>query len=227
MTVRSRYRPGEERLLLGGDFLDVAITPSGTVAFCIGDVGGHGAMPAAVGASLRAGWRALTLTGDDPIAWLVGCADVLASSDPPDELFVTMTTGFVRRGSSSPHAAVSGTSVTDPSRRWHGPDAGSQHMSAPGPVLQGRARRAGARRSPERGDADHVHRWTVRGVRQSRPARAARSGSHRALVRRSRPAPLDENRLDALLAYVEDANGGPVGDDIGVLALAGSIGTLL
>ncbi|MEO6627400.1 MAG: PAS domain-containing protein, partial [Aquihabitans sp.] len=90
VTVRSRYRPGEERLLLGGDFLDVTTTPSGNVAFCIGDVGGHGAMPAAVGASLRAGWRALAITGDDPRAWLAGCADVFASSEPPDELFVTM-----------------------------------------------------------------------------------------------------------------------------------------
>jgi PAS domain S-box-containing protein len=222
MTVRSRYRPGEERLLLGGDFLDVVITPSGNVAFCIGDVGGHGAMPAAVGASLRAGWRALALTGDDPTAWLVGCADVFESSEPPDELFVTMTTGFVsadhRRlvllsaGHPSPILLGDGTALTldvntCPPLGFFSKDLLGEPMRVDLPrdwtlvmftdgLFEGYAN-AG---TSERLGVDRIEQW------------CADLGT----------APLDEHRLDALLAFVEDANGGPVGDDIGVLALSAS-----
>ena len=42
VQVSSRYRPGEERLLLGGDFVDAVATPRGLLGFCIGDVSGRG-----------------------------------------------------------------------------------------------------------------------------------------------------------------------------------------
>jgi serine phosphatase RsbU (regulator of sigma subunit)/anti-sigma regulatory factor (Ser/Thr protein kinase) len=61
--VATRYRAGERRLLLGGDFLDAVELPDGTLAIVVGDVSGHGAEAAALGATLRAAWRALTLAG--------------------------------------------------------------------------------------------------------------------------------------------------------------------
>jgi serine phosphatase RsbU (regulator of sigma subunit) len=61
--MASSYRPGRRRSLLGGDFLDVVQTDDGLLHGLIGDVCGHGPDEAALGASLRIAWRALTLAG--------------------------------------------------------------------------------------------------------------------------------------------------------------------
>ncbi|MDO8188144.1 PP2C family protein-serine/threonine phosphatase [Conexibacter sp. JD483] len=53
------YEPGSERLLLGGDFLDVRLLSGGRVAFVLGDVCGHGPEAAALAVALRASWNAL------------------------------------------------------------------------------------------------------------------------------------------------------------------------
>ena len=63
LNVATYYRPGEGRMLLGGDFIDAVTRPNGSVAAVIGDVTGHGPDAAALGASLRAAWRALALRG--------------------------------------------------------------------------------------------------------------------------------------------------------------------
>ena len=63
VKVATYYRPGEGRMLLGGDFIDAVTRPNGSLAAVIGDVTGHGPDAAALGASLRAAWRALALRG--------------------------------------------------------------------------------------------------------------------------------------------------------------------
>jgi serine phosphatase RsbU (regulator of sigma subunit) len=63
LKVATFYRPGEGRMLLGGDFIDAVTRPNGSIAAVIGDVTGHGPDAAALGASLRAAWRALALRG--------------------------------------------------------------------------------------------------------------------------------------------------------------------
>jgi len=224
MTVRSRYRPGEERLLLGGDFLDVAVTPAGNVAFCIGDVSGQGAVPAAVGASLRAGWRALALTGNDPAAWLRGCAQLLATSRPPAELFVTMTTGFV----SADHRRVALLSAGHPL-----------------PILlgDGRAHTLVADTCPPLGlfSEDQVGEPTVVDLPDAWTLLLFTDGLFEGHVNAGAPErlgverieqwccqlgemPVDEPQLDDLLNFVESANGGPIVDDIAVLVLASPAG---
>jgi serine phosphatase RsbU (regulator of sigma subunit) len=55
-------RPGRRRALLGGDFFDL-VEADGRLHAVIGDVCGHGADEAAIGAVLRATWRALRLAG--------------------------------------------------------------------------------------------------------------------------------------------------------------------
>ncbi len=222
MTVRSRYQPGEERLLLGGDFLDVAITPAGNVGFCIGDVSGHGAVPAAVGASLRAGWRALALTSEDPSAWLKGCAQVLATSHPPAELFVTMATGFV----SADHRRVALLSAGHP---------------LPVLLAGGEARTLVADTCPPLGlfSADQLgeptffdlpYGWTLLMFTDGLFEGHAHVGDpERMGVDRIErwccglgDRAVDETSLDDLLAFVEHANGGPIVDDIAVLVLSSS-----
>jgi len=61
--VRSLYHASEQRMLLGGDFIDAVRTQDGGLAILVGDVCGHGPRAAALGASLRAGWRTLASAG--------------------------------------------------------------------------------------------------------------------------------------------------------------------
>ncbi|WP_420834019.1 PP2C family protein-serine/threonine phosphatase [Streptomyces antarcticus] len=63
VTVTTRYLPGAERALLGGDFLDVVEGEDGLLHAVVGDVSGHGPDAAALGVCLRIAWRALVLGG--------------------------------------------------------------------------------------------------------------------------------------------------------------------
>ena len=66
LRVGVSYSPGERRMRLGGDFVDLVTRPDGTVRAVIGDVTGHGPDAAALGAYLRAAWRALAHRDLDP-----------------------------------------------------------------------------------------------------------------------------------------------------------------
>ena len=65
LEVITRYVPSEGRLRLGGDFLDVMSMPRRGLALIIGDVSGHGPAAAALGATLRATWQGLVMSGAD------------------------------------------------------------------------------------------------------------------------------------------------------------------
>jgi serine phosphatase RsbU (regulator of sigma subunit) len=67
--LTSRYRPGQRRMQLGGDFFDAVTGPDGALHVVIGDVCGHGPDEAALGVCLRIAWRALVLAGqaDDQV----------------------------------------------------------------------------------------------------------------------------------------------------------------
>lgn len=66
LIVIEQSLPGERRLELGGDFLDVVDVESGGVAVIVGDVAGHGPDAAALGATLRSAWAALVVSGAEP-----------------------------------------------------------------------------------------------------------------------------------------------------------------
>ncbi|GAA1957954.1 PP2C family protein-serine/threonine phosphatase [Amycolatopsis minnesotensis] len=63
LDLTTRYRPGRDGSLLGGDFYDAVELADGTVNVIIGDVCGHGPDEAALGVALRIAWRALVLAG--------------------------------------------------------------------------------------------------------------------------------------------------------------------
>ncbi|QKW24076.1 SpoIIE family protein phosphatase [Kitasatospora sp. NA04385] len=91
VTAATRYLPGRERALLGGDFLDVVRTPDGTVHAVIGDVSGHGPDEAALGVCLRITWRALTLGGHRGSDLLHLLEEVLIAERVPADNFATCT----------------------------------------------------------------------------------------------------------------------------------------
>jgi len=90
LTLTSDYRPGRERAVLGGDFFDAVELDDGTVHVMIGDVCGHGADEAALGACLRAAWRALALALHAPEEVLATLHEMLPHERHADHVFATL-----------------------------------------------------------------------------------------------------------------------------------------
>jgi serine phosphatase RsbU (regulator of sigma subunit) len=63
--VAWRYRPSDDAMRIGGDFLGVLERPDGSLALLIGDVSGRGAAAAGLGATLRSAWLATIHAGID------------------------------------------------------------------------------------------------------------------------------------------------------------------
>ncbi|MGZ6825805.1 MAG: PP2C family protein-serine/threonine phosphatase [Mycobacteriales bacterium] len=89
VRVAPTYRPGRERALLGGDFYDVVEADDGLVHLVIGDVSGHGPDEAALGVALRIAWRSLVLAGLPPQQVLQGAEQVLMAERDHEERFAT------------------------------------------------------------------------------------------------------------------------------------------
>ena len=89
LTVDTTYRPGRRRALIGGDFYDAVELPSGELHLLIGDVCGHGPDEAALGASLRVAWRALTLAGRPVSETLELMAQMLRHERLDDALYAS------------------------------------------------------------------------------------------------------------------------------------------
>ncbi len=92
LTHHTRYRPGRERALLGGDFYDTVRTPDGAVHLVIGDVCGHGPDEASLGVRLRIAWRTLVLAGHTDAELLDTLDEVLGHERWSEEIFATLCT---------------------------------------------------------------------------------------------------------------------------------------
>jgi serine phosphatase RsbU (regulator of sigma subunit) len=90
LSVQSRYKPGERRQVLGGDFYDVVEDASGTLHLLVGDVSGHGPDEAALGVHLRVAWRTLILAGVASERVLPILEDILVRERRSDEIFATV-----------------------------------------------------------------------------------------------------------------------------------------
>ncbi|HYH29595.1 MAG TPA: SpoIIE family protein phosphatase [Pseudonocardia sp.] len=98
VRARSFYRAGRTRSLIGGDFFDAVLGPTGTVHAIVGDVCGHGPDEAALGALLRVSWRALVLAGVEEPQLLPKLQQVLVSERHDPALFTTICTVAIREG---------------------------------------------------------------------------------------------------------------------------------
>jgi serine phosphatase RsbU (regulator of sigma subunit) len=107
LRIVSDYRPGNQRALLGGDFYDAVELPDGTLHAMIGDVCGHGADEAALGASLRIAWRALTLAGHSPEEVIATLNEMLPYERHKPDIFATLSMLSVHpdRGGARVHLA--------------------------------------------------------------------------------------------------------------------------
>jgi serine phosphatase RsbU (regulator of sigma subunit) len=95
VAVHTFYRSGRAMGLLGGDFFDVVQVGDDRLHVIVGDVCGHGVDEAALGVELRVAWRALVLAGvpDDQI--LGSLEQVLMSERRAREVFATVASVVV------------------------------------------------------------------------------------------------------------------------------------
>lgn len=96
LWVASCYRAGRSRALLGGDFFDLVQAGDGSLHVLVGDVCGNGPDEAAIGVSLRAAWRALTLAVAEPELVLGTLQRVFEQERQLAELFATLCTLKIR-----------------------------------------------------------------------------------------------------------------------------------
>ena len=90
VAVHTFYRSGRALGLLGGDFFDVVQVGEDKLQVIVGDVCGHGVDEAALGVELRVAWRALVLAGvaDDKV--LAALEQVLMTERRAREIFATV-----------------------------------------------------------------------------------------------------------------------------------------
>ena len=224
VAVRAVYRPSAHDLFLGGDFIDVVPAPyagEGAVAFCVGDVTGHDAAAASLGASLRAAWRGLALTGGDPASWLRSLDEMVRLEAREDDKLATVLVG-----------------ILEPARRR------VQVASAghPRPVLlSDRATLVDVEAGPPLGlpsglggdwDGDVLGLGTrfslvlyTDGLVEGRraPGSSSRYGEESLaawLDSETVDGQVGDGALDRLLCDVEAANGGPLHDDVAMVVLS-------
>jgi serine phosphatase RsbU (regulator of sigma subunit) len=120
----TRYLPGGEDALLGGDFFDAVQLPDGSVRAVIGDVCGHGPDEAAVGVALRIAWRTMVLAGAEPAEVLRAVDEMLRHESTEPALFTTVCdvtiapASAIAPSTAIPPAAAAGASAGSEPAEW-------------------------------------------------------------------------------------------------------------
>jgi len=226
LRLTADYRPGRRRALLGGDFYDAVELQDGTVHVMIGDVCGHGPDEAALGACLRAAWRALTLARHPPEEVLATLHQMLPHERHEPDVFATLCTVAIDPDRSSTEIRTAGHQTPILIDR-HGVAAVDVPEGAPPLGILEQSRWPAHRQSLEppwslllytdgliEGKIDDSHE---------------RLGERRLveMVERHVAASADwpddgKGLLGRLIAEVEELNGEPLTDDLAVLLLSSS-----
>jgi serine phosphatase RsbU (regulator of sigma subunit) len=221
ISVHPFYRPGRHAALIGGDFYDVVQISPDRVEFMVGDVCGHGADEAALGVMLRVAWRALIVARvpDDEV--LPTLEQVLISERRLQETFTTVATvsldlrtnrATVRMAGHPPPLLLSGGKVAP--------------VPAPSGLLLGVAPRPPRAYELEFDSDDWSLLMYTDGLIEGRVG----AGDERldvpglvSLVEAAQGVDLPD--LPAwLVGRAEDANGGPLADDVAMLLVSSGRG---
>ncbi len=228
LSVHQEYRPGERRLVLGGDFYDVVEGADGRLHLVVGDVSGHGPDEAALGVHLRVAWRTLVLAGVPADAVLPILEDILVRERRSEEIFATVCQLVIGEDRSSGTLWLAGHPVPILIEPHCGPLAGEGVAGPPLGAVPGFAWDRidvplpspwalalhtdglfegfdDAQDSASAGEGVAIKpRLGLTGLLEI--LTAARAGSHS-----------DSSLLDAVIAEAERRNGGPMADDLALL----------
>jgi serine phosphatase RsbU (regulator of sigma subunit) len=215
LTATTRYRPGGSNVI-GGDFFDTVQLPDGSVRAIVGDVCGHGPDEAALGVSMRIAWRALVLAGTDETA-VLPMLERLLLVERIEDLFVTVCDLTVRPDRRSVAYRLAGHPAP---------------LLIDGTVHQLRDERRGLPLgiAPDARWETHEHpvpgEWSVvmftDGLFEVRRGEGSERLGLEGLIALLEPLlghGDDGAQLDRLLELIEASHGGPLDDDVAVLAL--------
>jgi serine phosphatase RsbU (regulator of sigma subunit) len=219
VRVTTRYSPGGQRLLVGGDFFDIVQTQDGTVHAVVGDVCGHGPDEAALGVSMRVAWRTLVLAARPSTEVLTVVNQVFTHERYQPNLFTTLcmlsvdparTTGTLHLVGHPPPLLITETGVRElkaPVRTPVGVGNGTRWPSA---------------------EVELGERWTVLmytdGLIEGRVGTQRRRLDVDGLVELVEAALAEGLRdaalLDHVISVVVQLNGGDLDDDMAVVAVS-------
>jgi serine phosphatase RsbU (regulator of sigma subunit) len=222
LSWSTRYVPGGDRALLGGDFFDAIELEDGTVRVVIGDVCGHGPDEAALGVALRVAWRALVLGGQTPERTLTALERVLEVERVSTGIFATvcdievlpgLREAELRLGGHPGPLLFDGVAVVEPPVSVRRSALGIMGVSSWAPSRL------------ELGEE-----WTLvvftDGIVEGRVgdagARLGTAGLIELAQRAFESADNLEEVADLLVAGAEEANGAPLTDDVALILLSTS-----
>jgi serine phosphatase RsbU (regulator of sigma subunit) len=218
LDVITRYLPSEGRLRLGGDFLDVMSLPRHSLALVIGDVSGHGPAAAALGATLRATWQGLVMSGADRATIRATLDATMIRERRNEDAFATACLAWIDRTGEQDRLHVLNIAHPPPLLVR---DAVTP-IAAPPSLPMG----VGGEERWEPVIVTLTPPWTlmfytdglVEGL--AAPDSSDRFGERRLVARLSELMPIDDSSVDSLLAHVEAANGGPMDDDLALIVVS-------
>ncbi len=215
-TATTRYRAGGGNRVLGGDFFDTVQLPDGSVRAVIGDVCGHGPDEAALGVSMRIAWRTLVLAGVED-SQVLPMLERLLLVERIEDLFVTvcdLTVAPDRRSVGYRLAGHPAPLLIEDSVR----ELADDHRGVPLGVASDTFWATGTR---SLGPSWTLLMFTDGLFEVRRGEGSERLGVDGLITMLIGLLAVDDDReqLDRLLELVEASHGGPLDDDVAVLAL--------
>lgn len=211
VRISTAYRAGRRSALLGGDFFDVVEAADGRIHVVIGDVSGHSADEAALGAALRIAWRTLIFNESHDEGVLPTMDRVLTCERHSEEIFATAVT----------------LAISDDLRR-----ADVRLAGHPAPLLLTEGATAPMQAAPQAPlGSGLTETWAATAVDlpptwsmllYTDGLYEGHDGEERlgmTGLRRLLDAGMPPGGLQSLIAEVERRNGGPLSDDVATLLL--------
>jgi serine phosphatase RsbU (regulator of sigma subunit) len=217
--VRSGYRPGDRRQVLGGDFFDVVQSSPTRLKLVLGDVCGHGPDEAALGVQLRIAWRTLILASVEQLALLRTLDRLTNQERHAEHVYATVASIEIDLSTGKARVGLAGHPPPLVSTAEGGPRLLTEHVGGP-PLGIGLPPRW------ELHEVDLGERWSLllysdgiyEGKVVSRGTRLGIEGLLELLAADS-PDAIWESVPNRLLDQVEALNDGPLEDDVALLAV--------
>lgn len=218
LQVITRYLPSEGRLRLGGDFLDVMSLPRGGLALIIGDVSGHGPTAAALGATLRATWQGLVVSGADRATIRATLDATMIRERRNEDAFATACLAWIDRAGERDRLHF--LNIAHPLPLLVRDEV--VPLVAPPSLPLG----VGGDALWEPAIVMLTAPWSLvfytDGLIEGRaaPAAAERYGEAGLVSRLSDLGTIDDQAVDETLAHIASANDGPMGDDVALIVVS-------